>query len=517
MEHDFVVVIVRSDSGGNGRKTKLVLCCEKSGKYIPYKSQLVQNVTGSRKCGCPFRLSGRPLANGGGWKLNAVCGVHNHDVAENLEGHPYVGRLSVEEKSLLEDMTKNMMKPGSILLTLKDHNDHNVTTIKQYVNNTWIIPHKENFVAAWIDRVMHQGNTTTNRVESVHARLKMLFQDSRGDICNCWDAMNNLIILQHTEVKASFQRSIMNVEHRFNNPLHDKLFGFVSKNAIVHIVEEIRRVEYIGIDTSTYGCILRSTYGLPCACYIAICRLTLRPELDELEQRFDDLDMNGKVAFKYKARELAFSNTTSMCPPPEKGFCHEGDRGGAAEAAAMVLKTELCRFSGAKIYPGKGIRFIRSDSQVFLFANSKCKRYFHNRLKPSKLTWTAMYRKQHKKVVIDLDYFYLTSSYCTFEQDIAQEAVKKRRRTTKRPYSRSIVGATLEVIQKRRSEKPEVRDAAREAALREIKERVKKTKDEKRAKKAETQAKVQKSQGKGGVGKVAAPKGPKLGGGGGKR
>ncbi|KAM2275001.1 hypothetical protein EV2_045623 [Malus domestica] len=113
----------------------------------------------------------------------------------------------------------------------------------------------------------------------------------------------------------------------------------------------------------------------------------------------------------------------------------------------LVLKTELCRFSGDKIYPGKGIRFIRSDSQVFLFANSKCKRYFHNRLKPSKLTWTAMYRKQHKK-------------------DIAAESVKKKRRSTKKPYSRSIVGATLEVIQKRRTEKPEVRDAAREAALR---------------------------------------------------
>ncbi|MCI28296.1 60S ribosomal protein L24, partial [Trifolium medium] len=38
-------------------------------------------------------------------------------------------------------------------------------------------------------------------------------------------------------------------------------------------------------------------------------------------------------------------------------------------------------------------------------------------------------------------------------QDIAQEAVKKRRRATKKPYSRSIVGATLEVIQKKRSEK----------------------------------------------------------------
>jgi len=44
--------------------------------------------------------------------------------------------------------------------------------------------------------------------------------------------------------------------------------------------------------------------------------------------------------------------------------------------------------------------------------------------------------------------------------------VKKRRRAAKKPYSRSIVGATLEVIQKKRAEKPEVRDAAREAALR---------------------------------------------------
>ncbi|KAM0035736.1 putative ribosomal protein L24e/L24 superfamily [Helianthus debilis subsp. tardiflorus] len=52
----------------------------------------------------------------------------------------------------------------------------------------------------------------------------------------------------------------------------------------------------------------------------------------------------------------------------------------------------------------------------FFFANSKCKRYFHNKLKPSKLTWTAMYRKQHKK-------------------DLAQGAVKKRRRATKKPYN----------------------------------------------------------------------------------
>eukprot|EP00252_Welwitschia_mirabilis_P025521 TRINITY_DN7_c0_g1_i2.p1 TRINITY_DN7_c0_g1~~TRINITY_DN7_c0_g1_i2.p1 ORF type:complete len:165 (-),score=31.14 TRINITY_DN7_c0_g1_i2:197-691(-) len=164
----------------------------------------------------------------------------------------------------------------------------------------------------------------------------------------------------------------------------------------------------------------------------------------------------------------------------------------------MVLKTETCRFSGAKIYPGKGIRFIRSDSQVFLFSSSKCKRYFHNRLKPSKLRWTAMYRKQHKK-------------------DVHAEQVKKRRRTTSKPYSRSIVGASLEVIQKKRSEKSEVRAAAREAALKEIKERIKKTKDEKKAKKAEIMSKSQKQATKGNVPRATMPKGPKIGGGGGKR
>jgi large subunit ribosomal protein L24e len=152
----------------------------------------------------------------------------------------------------------------------------------------------------------------------------------------------------------------------------------------------------------------------------------------------------------------------------------------------MVLKTEICRFSGSKIYPGRGIRFIRSDSQVFL--------YFHNRLKPSKLTWTALFRKQHKK-------------------DVHAEAIKKKRRTTNKPYSRSIVGASLEVIQKKRTEKTEVRAAAREAALREIKERIKKTKDEKKAKKIEVTSKPKSGPAKAAT-RAPQPKASKTGAGG---
>ena len=35
--------------------------CEKSGKYRARKKDLVQIVTGSRKCGCPFKLQAKPV------------------------------------------------------------------------------------------------------------------------------------------------------------------------------------------------------------------------------------------------------------------------------------------------------------------------------------------------------------------------------------------------------------------------------------------------------------------------
>ncbi|KAH1246504.1 PKS-NRPS hybrid synthetase [Glycine max] len=37
-----------------------------------------------------------------------------------------------------------------------------------YVKQKWLIPHKERFFKAWTNKVMHLGNTTTNRVESAH-------------------------------------------------------------------------------------------------------------------------------------------------------------------------------------------------------------------------------------------------------------------------------------------------------------------------------------------------------------
>ena len=81
--------------------------------------------------------------------------------------------------------------------------------------------------------------------------------------------MNNMIILQHTEIKASFERSTHVVGHQFNGRLYKRLRGMVSKYALNHIADELDRVNSVGIDSSRCGCSLRVTHGLPCACELA--------------------------------------------------------------------------------------------------------------------------------------------------------------------------------------------------------------------------------------------------------
>ena len=115
--------------------------------------------------------------------------------------------------------------------------------------------------------------------------------------------------------------------------------------------------------------------------------------------------------------------------------------------------------------PSKKKKKTQKSTQQFLFINRKAKSLFAQRKKAAKIAWTTTYRKDHKK---DLD---------------ATVARKKRRSATK-ATARAIVGASLEVINKRRAEKPEARKASREAAIREVKEKAKKTRAEKAASRA---------------------------------
>jgi len=54
------------NTGIRGRTSFVLIGCERSGKYRARKKDLVQIVTGSRKCGCPFKLQAKPVVGGEG-------------------------------------------------------------------------------------------------------------------------------------------------------------------------------------------------------------------------------------------------------------------------------------------------------------------------------------------------------------------------------------------------------------------------------------------------------------------
>ncbi|CAI5759144.1 unnamed protein product [Candida verbasci] len=153
------------------------------------------------------------------------------------------------------------------------------------------------------------------------------------------------------------------------------------------------------------------------------------------------------------------------------------------------MKIEVDSFSGSKIYPGRGTLFVRGDSKIFRFQSSKSASLFHQRKNPRRISWTVLYRRHHKK-------------------GISEETSKKRSRKTVK-HQRAIVGASLELIKERRSQKPSERKATREAKLQKDKEAKKNAKAQRKAEKAKSAAQgaksgVSKQQQKGAFQKVHA-------------
>eukprot|EP01086_Lenisia_limosa_P008641 TRINITY_DN305_c0_g1_i2.p2 TRINITY_DN305_c0_g1~~TRINITY_DN305_c0_g1_i2.p2 ORF type:complete len:140 (-),score=73.05 TRINITY_DN305_c0_g1_i2:51-470(-) len=115
------------------------------------------------------------------------------------------------------------------------------------------------------------------------------------------------------------------------------------------------------------------------------------------------------------------------------------------------MKVETCSFSGLKIHPGRGKQFARFDGRTFVLLNRKVQALFTQRRNPRKTDWTVVYRRMHRKGI--------------------QEAASKRRTRKSAKATRGIGGMTREELLQKKNEKPEVRAANRDAAIRAIKEK----------------------------------------------
>ncbi|KAH1193355.1 PKS-NRPS hybrid synthetase [Glycine max] len=107
-------------TGSRGRTSFVLIDCERSGEYRCRKKDFVRRDIEIRKCECPFKLRGKTVVEEQGWMVKLI--------------HPYAERLTKEEKTIIADMTKSIVKPRNILLTLKEHNVNSCPTIKQIYN-----------------------------------------------------------------------------------------------------------------------------------------------------------------------------------------------------------------------------------------------------------------------------------------------------------------------------------------------------------------------------------------------
>merc|ERR1712228_255726 len=89
--------------------------------------------------------------------------------------------------------------------------------------------------------------------------------------------------------------------------------------------------------------------------------------------------------------------------------------------------------------------------KMSFFISTKAASLFHQRIKPVKLRWTQAWRRMNKKGKAD-------------------EAGKKRTRKAQK-FQKAIVGMSLEDIKKKKAQKPELRQQAKDAAAKEAKAR----------------------------------------------
>merc|ERR1712073_137636 len=134
------------------------------------------------------------------------------------------------------------------------------------------------------------------------------------------------------------------------------------------------------------------------------------------------------------------------------------------------MKIELCSYSGYKIYPGRGRTLIKQDGKTYKFLDGRSHKAHLLKRNPRKTTWTVLYRRKHRK-------------------GIEEEVSKKRTKRTQK-FQRAVVGATLQDILAKRNQKPDVREAQREQAIRAAKEVKKTQKATKKPAAAATKAKT---------------------------
>ncbi|KAI8538182.1 hypothetical protein RHMOL_Rhmol09G0082400 [Rhododendron molle] len=158
----------------------------------------------------------------------------------------------------------------------------------EYVEKNWLVPYKE-------------------RAESSHSKLKNHLENSQCNFDTIWEKIHRLMLLQVTEVKASFEKSLNSVQHDFRTTLFDRLRGVVSSNAMTLVLAASHQVGWFVESKRQCECSLRMRVRWRRRFWLTL--------IVCYNKFFNEENYDAKVSYVKKMQELAHSKTSSLLEP----------------------------------------------------------------------------------------------------------------------------------------------------------------------------------------------------------
>ncbi|XP_028054208.1 uncharacterized protein LOC114258456 [Camellia sinensis] len=180
------------------------------------------------------------------------------------------------------------------------------------------------------------------KAESAHAKLKRQLGSCQVSFQASFEKIHSLLKLQHTDIKASFEKSLTVMQHQFKPSQFRELRGNVSISTLEYLLVESKRANSIGIDVEACGCILHHTYGLPCAheiadyirqdrpiplatihsqwrqLHISVCNkedeteVTCHAEVELFVNKFNESDRTMRLELSKKLKEIVYPGSTFL-------------------------------------------------------------------------------------------------------------------------------------------------------------------------------------------------------------
>ncbi|KAG8499350.1 hypothetical protein CXB51_005847 [Gossypium anomalum] len=107
-------------------------------------------------------------------------------------------------------------------------------------------------------------------VESQHVKLKKYLCAKNSSLDKFVGYIDQIVKSQLTSIYESFEKSRIVLKHRHNLSCFRLLRGFVALEALDILEGELQRLSRDQLDSSNYGCKLRHSCGLPCACMLSV-------------------------------------------------------------------------------------------------------------------------------------------------------------------------------------------------------------------------------------------------------